>query len=139
MMISFFADLIKYRKKVVKQKKWMEKFVAIKPQYAINPNWMMSTNLSIWLTEMEEIYGKRYCPCFEPSSDESLNNKMLCPCKFIDEEIEKYGTCHCALFDPSDLGKEGWAKSSKRLQSEYRVRLDYENGILLRRSNMILQ
>ncbi len=129
MMIAFFKDFFKYRPQIKKQKAWMEKYIA-KKGYALNPNWMMSTNLSIWLTEMEDTFGKRYCPCFEPSGSAELDKKMLCPCKFIDDEIEEYGTCHCALFGAGDLDKEGWQASSKRLQAEYRVPLNLENGVL---------
>ncbi len=129
MMIAFFKDFFKYRPQIKKQKAWMEKYVA-KKGYALNPNWMMSTNLSIWLTEMEDTFGKRYCPCFEPSGNAELDKKMLCPCKFIDDEIEEYGTCHCALFGAGDLDKEGWQASSKRLQAEYRVPLNIKNGVL---------
>ena len=129
MMIAFFKDFFKYRPQIKKQKAWMKKYVA-KKGYALNPDWMMSTNLSIWLTEMEDTFDKRYCPCFEPSGDGELDKKMLCPCKFIDDEIEEYGTCHCALFGAGDLDKAGWQASSKRLQAEYRVPLNLQNGVL---------
>lgn len=129
MMIAFFKDFFKYRPQIKKQKAWMKKYVAQKG-YAINPNWMMSTNLSIWLTEMEDTFGKRYCPCFEPSGNAELDKKMLCPCKFIEDEIEEYGTCHCALFGAGDLDAAGWKASNKRLQAEYRVPLNLQNDVL---------
>ncbi len=93
MMIAFFRDFFVMRPKIKKQKTWMKKF-ADKKGYQLNPNWMMFTNLAMWVTEMEDTFGKSYCPCFEPSSDEELNRKMLCPCKFIEEDIKDYGTCH---------------------------------------------
>ncbi|WP_331775252.1 ferredoxin-thioredoxin reductase catalytic domain-containing protein [Sulfurospirillum sp. 1612] len=129
MMIGFFKDLWTYRHQVKKQTKWMEKYINQK-QYALNPSWMMSTNLKIWLSEMDATFGKRFCPCFEPSSDADLNKKMLCPCEFIEDEIAEYGTCHCALFGKKDLSKEGWKASSKRLMSEYKIPLNLSNGIL---------
>jgi len=129
MMIGFLKDLWKYRHQVKKQTKWMEKYIN-KNQYALNPSWMMSTNLKIWLSEMEATFGKRYCPCFEPSSDDTLNKKMLCPCEFVEDEIKEYGTCHCALFGKKDLSKEGWKASSKRLMSEYQIPLNLANGVL---------
>jgi ferredoxin-thioredoxin reductase catalytic subunit len=130
MMIAFFKDFFKYRPRIKKQKEWMQKFIA-KKGYALNPDWMMSTNLSIWLTEMEDTFGKRYCPCFEPSGDVDLDKKMLCPCKFIDDEIEEYGTCHCALFGAADLDAAGWKASSKRLQAEYRIPLNLQQAGVL--------
>lgn len=129
MMIAFFKDLWKYRKQVKKQDAWIRRF-AEKKNYALNPNWMMHTNLEIWLTEMEETFGKRYCPCFEPSGNLDLDKRMLCPCKFIEDEIAEYGTCHCTLFGSPDLSKDDWKRSNQRLQAEYRVPLHIENGVL---------
>ncbi|MFA6137696.1 MAG: ferredoxin-thioredoxin reductase catalytic domain-containing protein [Sulfurimonas sp.] len=129
MMIGFFKDFWKYRAQVKKQDAWIRKFAKQK-NYALNPSWMMSTNLEIWLSELEATFGKRYCPCFEPSGDAELNKKMLCPCEFIEDEIKEYGTCHCALFGSADLDKAGWKASSKRLMGEYQVPLNIKDGIL---------
>lgn len=117
MMIGFFKGLWQYRTQVKKQHKWIVKYTAQK-NYALNPSWMMSTNLEIWLSEMEATFGKRYCPCFEPSGDAKLDKQMLCPCEFIEDEIKEYGTCHCALFGSADLDKAGWKASSKRLMGD---------------------
>ena len=68
MMIGFFRDWWKFRDQVKKQDTWIRKFAA-KKNYALNPDWMMHTNLEIWLSEMEETFEKRYCPCFEPAGD----------------------------------------------------------------------
>lgn len=129
MMIGFFKDLWKYRHQVKKQDKWMKKYIAQK-NYALNPSWMMSTNLQIWASEMEATFGQRFCPCFEPSSDAALNKKMMCPCEYIEDEIKEYGTCHCALFGRADLDKAGWRSSSKRLMQEYQVPLNLVGGVL---------
>jgi ferredoxin-thioredoxin reductase catalytic subunit len=129
MMIGFFKGLWQYRDQVKKQHKWIVKYTAQK-NYALNPSWMMSTNLEIWLSEMEATFGKRYCPCFEPSGDAKLDKQMMCPCEFIDDEIKEYGTCHCALFGSADLDKAGWKASSKRLMGEYQVPLKLKEGVL---------
>ncbi len=129
MMIDFLKSLWTYRKQVKKQDAWIRKFAA-KKNYALNPNWMMHANLEIWLSEMEETFGKRYCPCFEPSGDPQLDNKTLCPCKFLDDEIAEYGTCHCTLFGSPALTKAGWKASNKRLTQEYRVPLNIKDGAL---------
>lgn len=129
MMIGFFKGLWQYRKQVKKQDRWIRKYTKQK-NYTLNPSWMMTTNLEIWLSEMEATFGKRYCPCFEPSGDAKLDKKMLCPCEFIDDEIKEYGTCHCALFGSPDLDKAGWKASSKRLMEEYQVPLNLKNGVL---------
>ena len=129
MMIGFMKDYWKYRNGVKKQHRWITKFTRQKG-YALNPNLMMSKNLEVWLSEMEATFGKRYCPCFEPSGDKELDRKMCCPCEFIDDEIEAYGTCHCALFGRADLDKAGWKASSKRLMQEYRVPLKLDGNVL---------
>ncbi len=129
MMIGFFKDYFKYRKPAQKQQKWMEKYCEQKG-YAINPNWMMATNLKSNLCEMEATFGKRYCPCFEPSDDATLNKKMMCPCEFVEDEIAEYGTCHCALFGPKDLTPQQWKASSKRLMDEYQVPKNLKDGVL---------
>ena len=129
MMIGFMKDYWKYRDAVKKQHRWIVKYAAQK-NYALNPNPMMSKNLEVWLSEMEATFGKRNCPCFEPSGDAALDKKMLCPCEYIDDEIEEYGTCHCALFGPADLDKAGWKASSQRLMKEYRVPLHFKAGVL---------
>jgi len=129
MMIGFFKDYFKYKDAAKKQQKWMDKYCKQK-NYTVNPNWMMSTNLKSNLCEMEATFGKRYCPCFEPSGDKELDKKMMCPCEYVEDEIKEYGTCHCALFGPADLSKEQWKASSKRLMDEYQVPKNLKNGVL---------
>ena len=129
MMISFFKDYFKYKKEIKKQTKWIKQY-AEKKNYDINPNKMIATNLKIWLSEMEGIYGKRLCPCFDPSGGKENDKAMICPCKYIDEEIEEYGTCHCALFGKKDLNNDDWKKSGKRLMKEYRIPLNIKGNIL---------
>lgn len=128
-MIAFFKDYFRFKPQVKKQLAWIAKYAENKG-YALNPSWMMRTNLALWLNEMELTFGKRYCPCFEPSADEALNKSMLCPCKYIDEEIKRYGSCHCALFGSPKLDKKAWKSSSKRLMGEYRVALNLKSGVL---------
>ena len=129
MMIGFFKDYFKYREPAKKQQRWMEKYCE-QNNYVMNPSWMMATNLKSNLCEMEETFGKRYCPCFEPSGDKELDKKMMCPCEFVEDEIKEYGTCHCALFGPADLSKEAWKASSQRLMDEYQVPKNIKDGVL---------
>jgi len=129
MMISFFKDYLKYKKDIKKQTKWINKY-AEKQNYDINPNKMISTNLKIWLSEMEGIYGKRLCPCFDPSGGKENDRAMICPCVYINEEIKEYGTCHCALFGKKGLSEADWKASGKRLMKEYRVPLNLKDNVL---------
>jgi len=129
MMLAFVRDMIRYRDAIKKQTKWIDKYAA-KNGYAVNPNPMMNTHLKIWLSEMEETFGKRLCPCFEPSGDPKLDRAMICPCKFMDAEIEEYGTCHCSLFGRPGMSKQEWKDSNARLMAEYRVELDLQGDTL---------
>lgn len=46
-----------------------------------------------------EKYGVCYCPCRVVSSeDEKFNKSIICPCFFLDKEIEESGKCHCGLY-----------------------------------------
>lgn len=129
MMIGFFKDYFKYKEAAKKQQRWIEKYCE-KNNYLMNPSWMMATNLKSNLCEMDATFGKRYCPCFEPSGDKELDKKMMCPCEYVEDEIKEYGTCHCALFGPADLDKAGWKASSQRLMDEYQVPKNLKEGVL---------
>ncbi len=129
MMKSFFKDLWKYRREIKKHSRWIKNFASQKG-YRVNPNWMMNANLRLWLVESENVFGKRYCPCFEPSDDPELNNDIVCPCTFIDQDIAEKGTCHCGLFGKKDLTKAGFKAAEKRLMNEYRVNLK-EHGSMI--------
>jgi len=129
MMLAFFRDTIRYRKAIKKQTKWINKYAA-KNGYEVNPSAMMSTQLKIWLSEMEETYDKRLCPCFEPSGDRKLDRAMICPCTFMDAEIEEYGTCHCSLFGKPGMRPKEWKESNTRLMGEYRIPLNLQGATL---------
>ncbi len=77
------------------------------------------------------MFGKRYCPCFEPSGDPELDKKLICPCAFVKEETENNGTCHCTLFGRAGLSSAEFKKAESRLMEEYQgVALDIKNGAL---------
>lgn len=129
MMRGFFKDLWNHRKDIKKQNEWIKKY-AERNGYKVNPHWMMNVNLRLWLVESEESFGERYCPCFEPSDDKILNKQIICPCKFIDQDIEEKGTCHCGLFGREDLTSDEFKEAEGRLMREYRVNLK-ERGAMI--------
>lgn len=129
MMRAFIKDLWPHRKDVKKQNNWIKKY-AKHNGYRVNPHWMMNVNLRLWLVESEESFGARYCPCFEPSDDKVLNKQIICPCKFIDQDIEEKGTCHCGLFGRGDLTNNEFKEAEERLMREYRVNLK-ERGTMV--------
>lgn len=129
MMKDFFGSYIKYHAEIKKQDNWIKKYAAQKG-FKVNPHWMFFTNLKIWIIESEKAFGKKYCPCFEPSALEGLNKKLICPCKFVGKEIEERGTCHCVLFGRGDLTEDDFKKAEQFLMKEYRVPLNFKEGVL---------
>ena len=129
MMMDFFTNYLRYYKELKNQDEWIKKYAKHK-NYTINPHWMMYTNLKLWLIETQKIFGKRYCPCFEPSGNLQIDNKMICPCKFAEKEIEENGTCHCKLFGRSDFTNKDFKKAEEELMKEYRVPLNIKGNLL---------
>ena len=130
MMRDFFSDLMHYRRDVSKYDRWIKKYARQKG-YRVNPHWMIYTNLKIWMAESEKAFGKRYCPCYEPSADEALNKKLLCPCAFAEQEIRERGACHCVLFGRGDLDNGQFKEAEARLMEEYRGQpLNLKDGVL---------
>lgn len=41
--------------------------------------------------------GEAYCPCRFATGNPEVDQKIICPCEFHYEEIEKNGQCHCQL------------------------------------------
>lgn len=129
MMYEFFRDIIKYRHELKKHDRWIRKY-AEKKGYSINPHWMFFTNLKLWLIESEKLFGKRYCPCFEPSGDPEFDRKLICPCEFMHEEINQRGTCHCTLFGKKELTAKDYKKAEARLLEEYRGEINLKGRVL---------
>lgn len=46
----------------------------------------------------QEKHGARYCPCRIVTGDKEVDKKIICPCVYHKEEVEKDGHCHCQLF-----------------------------------------
>jgi thioredoxin 1 len=55
-------------------------------------------NLIIGLLENEKKYGVRYCPCRRVTGKKEEDESKICPCKFLEKEIEEKGQCLCGLF-----------------------------------------
>jgi ferredoxin-thioredoxin reductase catalytic subunit len=67
--------------------------LAEKLNVKLNPNKELVFGILRGLLLNEKRYGKRYCPCRIEKIEENV-----CPCKWMKEEIEKEGRCHCGLF-----------------------------------------
>jgi ferredoxin-thioredoxin reductase catalytic subunit len=42
-------------------------------------------------------HGAEYCPCRIRTGDVEEDKKIICPCIYHKDEIEKEGSCHCKL------------------------------------------
>ena len=130
MMKGFARDYAAYRSSLGKQDTWIRKH-AQKQGWSVNPRWMVYTNLRLWLSDCEEMYGRRYCPCFEPSGDVERDKKLICPCSFAQAEIDDVGWCHCTLFGRGDLTAADYKRAEAALMAEYRdVPLTWADGVL---------
>lgn len=43
-------------------------------------------------------FGEYYCPCRMMTKNKEMDAKIICPCVYHVEEIEKDGICSCDLF-----------------------------------------
>lgn len=118
-MKMFFGDWRRYGKDAKKHDAWIKKHAANRG-WSVNSRFMMYTMLKFWLSDSEAMYGRRYCPCYEPSADSELNKKLICPCAFAQAEIDSTGWCHCTLFGRRDLTPADYKRAEDQLMAEYR-------------------
>ncbi len=137
MMRGFANDFRRYRGSLRHQDTWIRRYAANKG-YQVNPRWMVYTNLKLWMADSETMYGRRICPCFEPSGDADLDKRLVCPCSFLAQEIETRGWCHCTLFGRSDLSAADFKRAEDELMDEYRgTPLHWVDGVLDTRGHHI--
>ena len=130
MMKGFVRDLVRYRSTLKRQGSWIRKYAA-KQGWSVNSRPMTYTNLRLWLSDCEAMYGRRFCPCFEPSGEPELDRRLICPCDFAQAEIDSVGWCHCTLFGRADLTKADYKRAEEKLMDEYRdAPLRWNAGVL---------
>lgn len=126
---EFTSGYLKYRRELKKADEWITKYAKLKG-YRVNPHKMYLTNLKIWISENQKMYGTRLCPCFEPTGDKATDRKLVCPCAYAAHDIETTGTCHCNLFGRGDLTDEEFVEAEKELMKEYRIPLKLQDYVL---------
>jgi ferredoxin-thioredoxin reductase catalytic subunit len=77
--------------------KGSEKY-AVKAGYKLNPDPEVVHTIIGGLAKNKVKYGRAYCPCFFVSGDPEEDKKLICPCQYHRDDIEKSGKCHCGLF-----------------------------------------
>jgi len=71
---------------------------ARKNGFSLNPDREAVERIVKGLLEREKKFGARYCPCRRITQDQEEDRKIICPCVFHRQEIEKEGHCLCGLF-----------------------------------------
>jgi ferredoxin-thioredoxin reductase catalytic subunit len=66
--------------------------------FKLNPDRETVQRIAGFLLKREEQLGEKYCPCRKVTGDKENDKKIICPCYWHKEEIEKNGYCHCRLF-----------------------------------------
>lgn len=66
--------------------------------YNLNPDSKYVDKIIKSLAKRKLKNGFFYCPCRMLSDDKEMDAKMICPCEYHKEEIEKDGICSCDLF-----------------------------------------
>ncbi len=81
----------------VDARKLVEDYVATSP-YELNPDSKHVDKIIKSLAKKKLNKGFYYCPCRMLSDDKETDAKIICPCEYHKEEIEKDGICSCDLF-----------------------------------------
>lgn len=71
---------------------------AVKNGFKLNPDRKAVEGLARSLLEREKKLGFKYCPCRRVTGNQEEDKKIICPCLYHLEEIEKDGRCFCGLF-----------------------------------------
>ncbi|MDR0724298.1 MAG: hypothetical protein LBF23_03840 [Endomicrobium sp.] len=57
-------------------------------------------------------YGYSSCPCRLATGDYALDSDLICPCAYMENDVQKYGSCFCALYVSKDVYEEKKSVSS---------------------------
>ncbi len=90
--------------------KLLEK-VAERHGWKLNKDEELVLEFAKGLLENKKRYGFAYCPCRFPIGDKEIDKRIICPCVYAKEDIEKYGRCYCGLFISKEV-YEGKTKAA---------------------------
>jgi ferredoxin-thioredoxin reductase catalytic chain len=66
--------------------------------FSLNPDSRIVEGIIRGLLAREEKFGQKYCPCRRVTREIEEDKKIICPCIYHKDEIQKDGHCHCNLF-----------------------------------------
>ena len=78
-------------------RKTLQEYVSHSP-FRFNPDAKIVDRVMKGLAMRKVKYGYAYCPCRLVTGDKEKDVKIICPCVYHVEEIERDGECHCNLF-----------------------------------------
>lgn len=76
---------------------WAEKY-ARDHGFVLNPDDKQLNIVIRGLARNIRKHGAQYCPCRLRSGETETDKKIICPCIYHKEEVEKEGSCHCNLY-----------------------------------------
>lgn len=81
----------------IKIRKILNTYITQSP-YKLNPDTKIVDRVVKGLVMRKIKYGYAYCPCRLVMGDTEKDKKIICPCVYHVEEIERDEECHCNLF-----------------------------------------
>lgn len=81
----------------IRIRKIIEEYVTYS-SYKLNPDTEIVDMIVNGLLMRKVEFGYAYCPCRLVTGDTERDKKIICPCVYHVEEIERDGECHCNLF-----------------------------------------
>ncbi len=89
----------------IKIRKMLSEYAARSP-YKLNPDAKIVDRVVNGLIMRKIKFGYAYCPCRLVIGDKEKDKKIVCPCVYHAEEIERDGECHCYLFVSTNYQKK---------------------------------
>lgn len=76
---------------------------AEKKGYFLNPRESFTRKLVRSLLDNQERYGYWACPCRLASGNRDEDRDIVCPCVYMQPDVEAFGACYCALYVSEDV------------------------------------
>jgi len=69
-----------------------------KKGYFLNRDTAFARKLVKSLLENQERYGYWACPCRLASGNREEDRDIICPCDYMELDVQEFGACYCALY-----------------------------------------
>jgi len=73
--------------------------------YHLNPDVEFTKELIRGLLTNEARYGYAACPCRLASGNKADDMDIICPCDYLDADVNQYGNCYCALYVSTQIAE----------------------------------